>query len=361
MSNQKHEFRGLDGLRGLMALIVLGAHGFTVLVRPYTGVVADGAYQDFPTLAWVLAARLAVLGFFVLSGFVIMHSLMLNARRHGSVNLSQFALARCRRILPPLLAVIVLAVALVVGMEALGKTSLPSDLRSERSEFLTRWPDQLLSLITLCLRGDLTGYLNGPLWSLVYEIQCYVVIGLLAAAFAAKSIALRAFAIVAAAAYIYALSQQITPLHLLCYACFALGVLARWLSRPLSGLLLVLGCALVAVSIGVLFVGGHQNLQGWIGQFAFALGFALIVVHSAHSGVFRTLAVSGDFSYSLYIVHFPVLLVFFFLLHPLSDPWLIYAIALPACLAVAFVMSILFERPLQRMRANRVPAPQAAS
>lgn len=75
-------FPGLDGLRGVFAVVVLTYH----------------ANQGFP------GALLAMTGFFVLSGFLITSLLLSEWMQTGGIRIGHFLANRARRILPPAIA-----------------------------------------------------------------------------------------------------------------------------------------------------------------------------------------------------------------------------------------------------------------
>jgi peptidoglycan/LPS O-acetylase OafA/YrhL len=94
---------GLDGIRGLAALYVVGNH---VFLRTFPGYPVDHA----PFWAgWLIYGRFAVVVFIVLSGF----SLALSPARHGwrLDAVSRFAQRRARRILPAYWAALAFSLA----------------------------------------------------------------------------------------------------------------------------------------------------------------------------------------------------------------------------------------------------------
>jgi peptidoglycan/LPS O-acetylase OafA/YrhL len=99
----RRRLAGLDGIRGLAALYVVLNH---IFLRAFPGYSADNA----PAWAgWVIYGRFAVVVFIVLSGF----SLSLAPARHGwrLDGISRFAYRRARRILPAYWAALALSLA----------------------------------------------------------------------------------------------------------------------------------------------------------------------------------------------------------------------------------------------------------
>jgi len=113
------------------------------------------------------------------------------------------------------------------------------------------------------------------------------------------------------------------------------------------------------------FVVGYKNLEGshagtvygFYGAFAMYL-IALCVTFSKVS-----LRLSGpvclwlgDISYSLYLIHMPVMLALFYLLHRHASLPVLIAISIPASLIAGHIMHILIERPAT-MLGRRLSAP----
>jgi len=166
--DQLKKIQSLDVLRGLLALIVCVAHSGNMHVgdvSPYLG----------------LSARLSVLCFFALSGFVIAGSLERNHEKNGWIDLRDFFLQRFFRVIPPLLGVFLLLVLVEIILNLGGFT--PAGHGGKMTDFHLNILKVTVSLFSLGAIGDLTGGLDGPLWSLRYEMRSYLTAGLLAWAF----------------------------------------------------------------------------------------------------------------------------------------------------------------------------------
>ena len=98
-------YKLLDGVRGLAAQPVLLSHSFAL--------VFVGAQGSTPlVLGWL--ARLAVIIFFVLSGFVISAGIAGEIRQTGKFNWIEYTIRRAARIYPPYLAAIIFVELLVL-------------------------------------------------------------------------------------------------------------------------------------------------------------------------------------------------------------------------------------------------------
>jgi len=254
----KSGWKQLDTARLLLALTVVVSHANYVFVTPL------GYTAALPVMEWM--ARYAVLGFFVLSGLVIGRSLAV--RRDGFV---PFMMRRVGRIYPPLL----LSFLLVVAIDrALHLADIPTGALPNAGPMVNSFSYDIqramLCLATFGFRGWLSSEANAALWSLVIEMRCYVVAGLLAQIAFARSWLGKASCLVA-----------------LAYALFLLAD-----DRP---------DAVIVISYAA---------------FLFGLLLSLVVRRIPQ----MIPAVHTDISYSLYIFHSPIMLGLFFAFYQPSFP-----------------------------------------
>jgi peptidoglycan/LPS O-acetylase OafA/YrhL len=175
----KGRLRALDGLRGLLALYILAGH-----TAPFLRLPASAAWA-----LWILShGRGAVELFFVLSGMVIMRSIL---RCSGEVfaraDACGFLLARAGRLLP------IYAVALALAAVALSCGNpfrvLPwlGESDAARNIAEAAWPHPWLAhlaahitltqgLLPAALLPDVEFTVLGPAWSLSTEWQFYLVV-----------------------------------------------------------------------------------------------------------------------------------------------------------------------------------------
>jgi peptidoglycan/LPS O-acetylase OafA/YrhL len=305
-ANPTPHVRSLDALRGILSLTVVVAHALQIFSYPQTGL-----YMGFP-------ARAAVLFFFCLSGFVIAMSIHANIRRNGGFDAREYAMSRFTRIAPPFLAVVLLTWAFASILAGLDATRV--DLESAaRNHFFAVPLEQMLALFSLTVFGDLTGGLvNGPVWSLVFEVQLYVIAGLLVLAWSRKG-PVAWFVLALVTAYVCVFGIVGLKLRTLCYLAFGFGAAAYALRNVrartlLVGLLLAVPIATLfgirASSIPMLHMDGAWT---WISfQVALSAVFALLVIAAARVPIAFHLR---DFSYTLYILHFPLFLFVYFLMY----------------------------------------------
>ena len=207
-------WRQLDTARLILAAVVVASHAYYFFLTPL-------GYAVFASVAeWM--ARYAVLCFFVISGLVIGRSLRL--RHEGFV---PFMIRRVGRIYPPLIASIVLVVAIARALRWAGVPVGPlANAGAMVNSFSYDLGHSVLSLASFGFRGRLASGANIALWSLAIEMRCYVVAGLLAQLVLSRTPAGKA---VSALALLGALAMLVTDPTLdaviaICYAAFAFGL-----------------------------------------------------------------------------------------------------------------------------------------
>ena len=353
----------LDALRGALATVVFVGHGFQVFVGPAVGASSAGSAVYF---AVFVAARLAVLCFFCLSGFVIAQSVRRHAAQDGGFRLGRFALARAVRLAPPLAAAVALAAALAVALNAFGLAALPPGAVAPRTTFAPRSMDQLDALLTLGLDGDLTGDLNRPLWTLALEIHLYTVAGLAARVVARGPSAVRGLAGLSLVAYLGGLAARHLSdwglrdagVSVVCYACFAMGWATASLP-PASRSAVVTASRVAAVAAAALLVAvGRRDFIDREGaprlvaaEAAAGLACCGLLLHLASRTAAPSLRAVSRYSYTLYATHLPLLLAAYFVVEPAlrgRGPWVGATAGLAACGATALVaraLGLWLERP----------------
>jgi len=309
-----------DAVRGIAAVLVFVGHIHQVLWTRLVG--SDG----LSSLVLGVLSSYAVYAFFVLSGFLITNSILANIRRgSGAFDYIDYAASRIARIYPPLMfsITVVFAISFVIGVFDLpGNVAygLPTDLWVTR----VRYVAPLEEIVpTLLMRNGML-QANGPLWSLFIEGKIYVI---------AMGVAMAA---------------------------------ARngWLVR-------IAGVALAFIALRFSFRDNQWfafYASIWcLGSIAALLKFNILPRAKLPDWICAT----GAFSYSLYILHFPLLLLALSLTQTWIDTSLFraalvssaaFALIIPFCLLTAqlFEDHKLFKRLLLRYRsAKELTAPAA--
>lgn len=207
-------WRQLDIARLILAAIVVASHAYYFFLIPL-------GYVAFASVAeWM--ARYAVLCFFVISGLVIGRTLRL---RQDSFVL--FMIRRVGRIYPPLVASILLVVAIAHALRFAGVSAGPlANGGGMVNGFSYDLGHSALSLATFGFCGQLASGANVALWSLVIEMRCYVVAGLLAQLVFSRAPAgkvISALALVGAFAML-ASDPMLDSVIAICYMAFAFGL-----------------------------------------------------------------------------------------------------------------------------------------
>ncbi|MFN3868849.1 MAG: acyltransferase family protein [Hyphomicrobiaceae bacterium] len=326
-------------IRVALALAVVISHSFYL--------VSGLALVTEPVHAWTgyTLGQHAVQLFFVLSGILVAQSLV----RGG---LPAYAKARALRILPGLV-VCVLITALVLGPLV---SSTPG-AQYFADGALYRYILDTVSLKTgmaplpgVFDENPAAGVVNSSLWTLKYEVICYVLLGVIGAlalrsgvARAAGWTALAVFVVVA----LYdrpALVEGNTALDQVQYFAlfFGTGVLAYALRRhiPLHAGGVALAFALLALTNKTAFAEfGH----------ALGLGYAMLWLGSLEAGRVRAFTNDNDFSYGVYIYGVPVGQTLLVVWPTIPVAALIFATA-TISLVLAAVSWRLVERPALALR-----------
>lgn len=366
LSRPQHRFTLVDALRGFASLSV-------VIYHAAEGRHLTGLLTLLP--AWVAQVikqgGLGVAVFFVLSGFVIAHSVARSRVTFSFVG--RFMLRRSIRLDPPYW----LAIALAISFAYLA------------AQFVGGKEQPQVSLGQIAAHifylQEIFGYpgFNSVFWTLCQEVQFYLVFVLLLAVShndPAKPMQGRATALVFAGA---ALISLLWPLGILSdgpyrgsflplWHGFLAGAGAYWAWRnPLSAIYCV-------AYIAVLLVAGI--LRGDAFTIACALTALLLWAFAARGQMYsaldwRWLQGLGAISYSLYLTHNPITAAMFHLGYRLTGRtpgleamW--WIITTTACIAFAFAMWWLVERPsinlarrisLERKPSQADAAPLAAT
>lgn len=358
----------LDGLRGWAALSVMFCH-MMQLSPPIWAAFSSVSHRGWPyhSFAEVLtfsplhlfwAGGEAVALFFVLSGYVLSAAFWAG----GNPAYKGFLIRRVFRIYPAFLIVCVLAwlAAKVISQHPAPGTS---------AWFFQYWkkPNGLDELIPAVFMG-FGPHLNliPPTWSLVCEIRISVIFPCLIWLMRRAGFWLFPVAVIVSAAF--KLAEQ--KLH-------ADPAATLWLTTGAQLWLFVLGAELnrrtpwlmerarsmpPAAAWAVFTVGLLMLIARWVAPlplpvcyFLSGLGAGVLIVvaiiggpvtHMLDSRLSQTL---GKLSYSLYLLHFPVLAALVYGLTPWLPLWVALVLTPPMTLALAAVSQAFIERPFIRL------------
>ncbi|WP_430910466.1 acyltransferase family protein [Methylobacterium sp. sgz302541] len=347
-----YRYEALDGVRALAAQTVLVSHG---LGMAYFLEHSPGA----AAAEWF--GRLSVMVFFSLSGFVIATSLSRLVASEGHRFAVPYAVHRIARIWPPL----ALAILVTFAVGWLGHNGLP---------LLTKTGDAYRLDLVAFLRGltltfapgDATFVIDRALWSLRQEVYLYAVAAFAAWAIVGRGVrrglgALAVLALVGVTAdrffYLQSLALFSAGAAAALYGTANLRLRAVAASPVLPPVTLLLLAAPLAFVGDPGFIDAMSEGKVFLAyQAALGVPVALCLLRLATSEgpasrFFMRLSGAAAFSYTLYVIHVPVMtLVFSLRAHLGVAPGLAgttatLVAALLAAEAASWAAALLVERP----------------
>jgi peptidoglycan/LPS O-acetylase OafA/YrhL len=346
----------LDGLRGISVIAVMAFH----------------AAATSGLIGWFRGGNLGVSVFFTLSGFLITTILVTEFERTGHIDLGRFWSRRIRRLAPA--ALVVLTLVIVVGavtdwISVKRPSAVAAIWSATNWHVIAAGDDRLLETIV----GPF-----GPTWSLAVEEQFYVVLAVVTWLAARSERPRRLLTIVFAAMIPMSviLANTVSDWH----PRLEFGTDVRAAEIAIGGLLAigwkqwhvqVARRAATADVIGIAGLGAlfvlfmfADSTPPWLlrgGYSIVALVSASVIVGAlAHRRSAAALGGSvivaiGRASYSLYLVHWPIMLA---LTHDRvrADRWVLVGVKFLVAGIVGFALHILVEQP---MRQRTTVAPRA--
>lgn len=344
----------VDGLRGLVALYV-------VLCHAWLQTWPQGVYGDEPSgwvlrlTGWLNLGGYSVVVFIVISGFCLMLPVLNREGTLGKGGVRRFFIRRARRILPPYYAALALSLLLAFSVLA-GRTHSLYDLSRPINA------EGIVSHILLVhnLQLSTVNQISVPLWSIAVECQIYLLFPILllirrhfgnvAVLGGTYLVGVVASDLVSGTPYV-----GIAPAYTFY---FALGMFAAETIRgPRSKLHIWIG----GVAAVVLLAFGMKPplLETlWAHTLVAIVAMCLLIVCAhwpanliAKFCSWRPVVGLGTFSYSLYLVHFPIQqLVWQYLVKPSGlGPVVTFSIMATIgtgmIVFVAYLFYLAFERP----------------
>lgn len=374
-ADTKPHYELLDGLRGVAAILVLFYHVFEGLA------FAEGVNGAGDGLITTMNhGHIAVDFFFILSGFVISYAY---DDRWGKMSMGGFFKRRLIRLHPMLImgAIIGFAAFAFVGFERWDHTFAP-----------TRWAMTAL-LLTMFMIPAVPGVpyevrgngemfpLNGPGWSLFFEYIGNILYALFIRRLSTKILALLAIVLGIMHAWFFVcnvsgydmvgvgwtideinfwggLVRMMFP--------FTMGMLLARTFKPrkVKGAFWICSTALAAIfALPYIAPTGETSLNSLYEVICIAFLFPLLVwigaCGSAGKGfTAKANRVLGDISYPLYIVHYPIMYIFYAWLieeecYTLSEClWEAIAVV-AASIVLALLCLKLYDEPIRRWLAKK--------
>jgi peptidoglycan/LPS O-acetylase OafA/YrhL len=325
-------FPGFDTFRLALALSVVLIHSSFLSY----GVAGSRTIHSAPLVGFMLAL---LPWFFALSGFLVAGS-ALRLRNTGT-----FLLFRGLRIAPAL-AVEVAMSALILGPLF---TSLPLAEYFSQPDFFAYFGN-IIGRVRLTLPGVFVGLpidsvVNGNLWTLRPEFQCYAIMALLMLTriVYSRSLTTLLWLTVSAALIIYnqatdnLASEGVFGPALLVY-CFATGVVAfHWRAHIRLNAMLALICALIGYPLLLVPKDALFSIP--------LLTYLMVWI-----GAQKLPRINGDYSYGVYLFSYPVQQTLVGSFPSMREWWLLFPAAATIAILIAALSWHLIEKPALRLK-----------
>ncbi len=339
--------QGFDFLRVFLALCIVAYHAWNV---------ADATKSQQNSVLWIAEYTLVPM-FFALSGFLVAGSAI-------RLSLSNFLANRGLRIVPAL-AVEIFISALVIG--PLVTTLTLSEYFSDPKTY--HYFTNIIGIINYHLPGVFENHpdnrVNGALWTVPYEIGCYVFISgliLTGSLRRPKVVAALAFGLLGLGVFAEYSGVMNNAPHMLRRAIeflvlghksrllpsFLLGVLAFQIKDRIPYNKILLGACIASVVV-IAFVFDFSEMQHTILRI-FAL--PVLTYITVYIGVTKIPAIplysKGDYSYGIYLYHMPMEQLVY-MIFPKSG-LVIFLLTVPAITLFAMFSWHCIEKPILRLR-----------
>lgn len=370
----------LEGLRGVAALYVVFHHIYLELIqRTGSGTVPNLYAKLFKIFDY---GHYSVDIFIVLSGYCLM--IPVAKSKDGELRGGFFGYIKRRalRILVPYYPTLILTLLIARILWNLEPHLAQRDYTLHQTitvPYLLAQSALIQNLFT-----QFTIYVNGPLWSVATEWQIYFIFPILLIIYRKAGI-LASFLAATLIWFILflTLKHQIDLAYPWFIILFAMGMagatinfshdarmrrISEWEHWKTLTISLWLGTAVLGIGLGHWF-SSHRVVSDSLTGIA-TLALLITLTGSLQSGkpiaklsllgllTSKPVEKLGSFSYSLYLVHYPILVMCHaFLIYsgcaPLARAVLMYLIGLPSALLVGYLFSLAFEKPIIAMQRSR--------
>ncbi|HHS2758385.1 TPA: acyltransferase family protein [Providencia alcalifaciens] len=337
MRLSKNQHISFESLRGLSAILVMLCHIYQIYISKY--------YPQYGYHA-AITAQSCVMIFFVMSGFLVRMSIENNIERNSKFSLGEYAASRLMRIIPPLIFCIALCFSLFyISRFIPDYYNLPNDVREVRGRMLATDSRWVASIITFTNGFIFQNKLfNAPLWSLPFEFWFYVIAGLLTT---------RKILLVFISLLLIATLSEIRIDFLYYIIVWASGFFACMYRNKIMKIKCVSFVISLLLSIPlyysvVMFLDKKVDISIYnlsFGVFFVFLSFWMIIVNDIKISILNN---SSKYSYTLYLIHFPIII---FTYGMLSDyiqkgiSWSIFAsvVSVFFSISISYYSSKVFE------------------
>ncbi|HEX6357519.1 acyltransferase family protein [Actinophytocola sp.] len=343
-------------------LLVRPSSGFRTDIQALRAVAVLAVVVNHLSASWLTGGYVGVDVFFVISGFLITAHLDREILATGRVRLGAFYARRVRRLLPAALLVLGLSVVAAYFLLPYPRWAATAE---EAVASATYWENWLLSAKSVDYSAANTAAsLVQHYWSLSVEEQFYLVWPLLLWVLALRRVRVAGVAVIGAASFGFSVyytdvspseAYFATPVRIWEFALGALIALAgsrMVVPRVAAGFASFAGFALIAFA--AVSYDHHTAFPGFLALVP-TLGTALVIVGGLYPGRQWHTAVTaagpvqllGNISYSLYLWHWPLIVLAPFVLGDVLDagrvttPYLLAVLG--ASLVLAYLSKVLVE------------------
>ena len=378
-TDTKPHFELLDGLRGVAAILVLFYHIFEGFAFAEA---TNGAGNDIITT--LNHGHIAVDFFFILSGFVISYAY---DDRWNSMSTWQFFKRRLIRLHPMLVmgAIIGFAAFAFVGFERWNENEEATATGWVMiAMMLTMFMIPAVPGIPYEVRGNGEMFpLNGPTWSLFFEYIGNILYALFMRRMSTKLLTVFTVLLGIAHAWFFignasgydsigvgwAINEEnflIGGGLLRMLFPFSMGMLLARTFRPrrIKGAFWICSIALIVLfAVPPITSTGNISLNSLYEFICIAFIFPLVVWIGACGSTggkltSKTNSLLGELSYPLYIVHYPIMYIFYRWLiknniYTLGECWEVAALVIASSILLAFLCLKLYDEPVRRWLSRR--------
>lgn len=368
MTSDRIHFKGLNAVRFLAAAVVAISHASVLLMWSGLPSLMGWVNSESGTFGWLNpeSGKLAVICFFVLSGFLITYLLLAEEARTGAISVRAFYLRRILRIWPLYYLLVLCGFLLLPHVSLLESPMPPVHEHSWWLEFalyMTIFPNLAIPVPYL-----------GHLWSIGVEEQFYILWPILLVLFPNRMrlllgvITLYLITLFASDLFPFAHAQRLkVALSLFRIDCIAIGgVAAVVLFRGTQPLLQIVAAPatqiLTAVALAVVYLWNLQVPRLTYDLYALLFGVLILGIAAEPRSVAwlenRVFDLLGKVSYGIYMYHpVAILLTLAMLRHwfgaerrgwPFSAA--LYGLGLASTVAIAVVSYYGFEVRFLRLK-----------
>jgi peptidoglycan/LPS O-acetylase OafA/YrhL len=376
----------LDGLRGLAALYVMIGHARWLLWEggeAYSDHAAD--YSLFEKcqvyfFSFFKYGHEMVLFFFVLSGFVIHLKQAKQLKAGNAVSLQGYFWRRAKRIIPPVLFALLITYSCDKIVEYIGASifykATPVAILNANVSFDHSFSTLIGNILFLQQTYVPVFGSNGPLWSLKYEWWFYMLYPLLLIinkrSVTGSLLLVAALSIISLTGWSWGIKLLDDVFaYLICWwlGCFSADIytgrvrIPSWLFIGATAFILI-----IPVQHKLLFSSSMiKDIIVAIGFFGLLNFLLLLYNRGTEFKMLNKLKFMGDCSYSMYVIHSPLLVLANGLIllntnNKMPQTMLFVWLSIPIIVLLAYVVHLFIEKPFIRPVGGRVkPSPVVRS